>query len=229
MKKTKLMITLLIVVMMLLILTTTSSAALQANGSTPKLTGQDTWIVNIRKMESLGGALGLTETINSDLTSSSGSNNVDVHMIKNTEYGAIAILSASSYGNPNVIADGDTTTGNETGIIMRVAIPGNNKHMEYVAASGGTTFSSRNSRYYDRYIYKASRETPWFTEESKKGDAYIETYGWHGAGYNRSNDGGSGNTTSFMRGYQGSIFSAQFNFVNYNFASRAIMICGEGI
>lgn len=42
--------------------------------------------------------------------------------------------------------------------------------------------------------------------------------------------GGSGTTSSCARsGRDKSIFAASFNYVNYNYASRAIMICGEGI
>ena len=77
-------------------------------------------MINVRKMEELGGTMGLSETLNDNLTSSSTSNNIDVHMEKNTEYGALAILSASSYGNPNKVEDGNTTTGNVTGVVMKI-------------------------------------------------------------------------------------------------------------
>ena len=53
-----------------------------------------------RTMEQAGGSMGLAETLNADLTSKE-SNNMDVHMMRSTEYGAIAILSASGYGNPS--------------------------------------------------------------------------------------------------------------------------------
>lgn len=180
MKKQKIIIMLLITAMALCILMPKSNAALQSNGDTAALTGQDNWIVNIREMEALGGTLGLTETINSDLTSSSGSNNLDIHMEKNTEYGAIAILSASSYGNPNTIADGETTTGNETGIVMRTITT----YAEYVAASTGSTFYGRNGKYYNIYEWESNV----WTNEIKKGDAYKETYNWHGATYSYSRD-----------------------------------------
>ena len=101
MNKTKILIVVLISIMALSILTPTSNAALQSNGATATTQIISDWMMNVRGMESIGGALGLAETINSDLTSSSGSNNLDIHMEKNIEYGAIAILSASSYGNPN--------------------------------------------------------------------------------------------------------------------------------
>lgn len=120
MKKQKIIITLLMIATALLILMPSSNAALQSNGSTGTTQSLDNWLVNIRKMEALNGGMGLTETIKSDLTPSTASNNLDVHMEKNTEYGAMAILSASSYGNPNKIASGETTTGNKTGIVINL-------------------------------------------------------------------------------------------------------------
>ncbi len=92
-------------------------AVLQSNGNTPVKYGLNNYIVNVRKMEALGGAMGLTETLNDNLTSTT-SNNIDVHMEKNTEYGAMAILSASNYGNPGRINNGETTTGNKSGIVI---------------------------------------------------------------------------------------------------------------
>ena len=75
-------------------------AALQANPNThvKKTATPTNWMNNIRKMEEANGAMGLSESLNSDLTSKE-SNNIDVHMMRATEYGAIAILSASGYGN----------------------------------------------------------------------------------------------------------------------------------
>lgn len=73
--------------------------------------------MNVRKMEELGGAMGLTETLNDNLTSTT-SNNIDVHIERNTEYGAMAILSVSNYGNPSKIKNGETTTGNKSGIVI---------------------------------------------------------------------------------------------------------------
>lgn len=141
-------------------------AVLQSNGNTPVTYKLNDYIVNVRKMEELGGAMGLTETLNDNLTSTT-SNNIDVHMEKNTEYGAMAILSASSYGNPNIIADGDTTTGNKTGIVkngremMTVSIPGS--YMNNVLNA-----SKRYKDFYARSVY-----------ERRNGDAIVETKGWH--------------------------------------------------
>ena len=147
-----------------------SKAVLQANGNESAIYTIEDWMLNVRKMEELGGAMGLEETLNTDLTSSSTSNNIDVHMEKNTEYGALAILSASSYGNPNKVEDGNTTTGNATGVVMKI----NN---EWVAASielsGAINFKNAVNKYKNIYIKKAY--------EAKTGDAIEETSGWHNA------------------------------------------------
>ena len=164
----KTIVIILTIIIIWCILMPISNAALQSNGGTAAKYGIETWITNIRKMETLGGTLGLTETIKSDLTSSSGSNNVDIHMEKNTEYGAIAILSASSYGNPSKIANGETTTGNESGIYMYI-------NQEWVAGgtiSWSSIYSQANNKY--KNIYTESYV-------AKKGDAITETSGWHGS------------------------------------------------
>lgn len=251
MKKQKIIIILLIIVMMLLVLTTNSNAALQANGSTGTTQSLDNWMINIRKMEAVGGTLGLTETINSDLTSSSGSNNLDIHMEKNTEYGAIAILSASSYGNPNKIQSGGTTTGNETGIVM-------NLNKEWVAAGwlkNAATFTNANKRYKNVYegtpFHNSSASAYELTYTAKIGDAVGETKGWHGSGYSQWLSEYYWTTSScraiynagLLRAYSGSIFSyygycqrygeEHRNFYDAYYSkpwySRAIMVCGEGI
>ena len=89
-------------------------------------------------------------------------------MEKNTEYGAMAILSASSYGNPGKIENGQTTTGNETGVVI-------NLNKEWVAAGqllDLSVFTNANGRYKNSY-------TP--TYSAKVGDAITETKGWHGS------------------------------------------------
>ncbi|MEI3395470.1 MAG: hypothetical protein V8R82_07260 [Clostridia bacterium] len=163
--------------------TTSSKAVLQSNGNTGATYNLNDWMVNVRKMEELGGAMGLSETLNSNLTASSDSNNIDVHMQKNTEYGALAILSASSYGNPNKINDGETTTGNVTGAVMKL-------NSEWVAAgnlSSVTNCANAVSRYknyeegnvtYKDYYY-------YLDYTKRNGDAITETYGWYGSSNSR--------------------------------------------
>ena len=150
-----------------------SKAVLQSNGNTGATYNLSDWMMNVRKMEELGGAMGLSETLNSNLTSSSDSNNIDVHMQKNTEYGALAILSASSYGNPNKINDGDTTTGNVTGVVMKL-----NKEWVVAAASAlqATNFQNAVARY--KNVYTVA------TIGGKLGDA-INIASWHGGTNNK--------------------------------------------
>lgn len=92
--------------------------------------------------------MGLGETIDSStLLGTSSSNNIDVHLIKTTEYGAMAILSASSYGNPSNDNEITSTTGNETGVMI------NTKYKEWTTGgySGASVFTRKDARYYDSY------------------------------------------------------------------------------
>ena len=84
---------LLVIFLQILAFGTTSKAALESNGNTPATKDVGPWLNSIRKMESAGGTLGLSETINdTTLLSTSGSNSLDIHMEKNGEYGIMAIL-----------------------------------------------------------------------------------------------------------------------------------------
>ena len=104
MKKTKLILaTLTIMFVALLCSTVEAQAALQANSDTnyksENIKKPAEWMSGFRQMEEKGGGMGLSETLSGDLTSSNGSNSIDVHMMRATEYGAIAIFSSSGYGN----------------------------------------------------------------------------------------------------------------------------------
>ena len=175
-----------------------AQAALQSNGGTPEIKSLNDWVLQVRNMQSSGGTLGRADTINTtDLTSNA--TDLDIHMEKNTEYGAMAILSASSYGNPGKIENGQTTTGNETGIII-------NLNKEWVAATTNNT-----DTYYIRDLtknminakdrYKNIYDSKYV---AKYGDAMNETVGWHGS---YSNTWEFDYTTGLLRGYAGSLFS----------------------
>lgn len=203
--------------------TTSSKAVLQSNGNTGATYNLSDWMINVRKMEELGGAMGLSETLNSNLTSSSSSNGIDVHMQKNTEYGALAILSASSYGNPNKVNDGETTTGNATGVVMKL-------NYEWVAGMHRDALTGYVSRYKNTYDQ---------SYVAKNGDAIAETAGWHGSGSSQwiwewLNDAG------VVRAVSGSIFSyyarshtnsgsQNVGHINNLYRSRAVIVQGEGI
>lgn len=200
-------------------------AVLQSNGNTPSRYPLNTWPSKIREMEKLGGAMGLTETLNDNLTSTT-SNNIDVHMEKNTEYGAMAILSASSYGNPNIIANGDTTTGNKTGIVI-------NFNYEWVSAKNDKGIGISNNianRYVDLYKYSGG-----YTY--KYGDATSETKSWHNSRYSDFFGLYNAHNTGIKRAilsifdYYGYYDGSGGNYDGrvYPSYSRAVVVCGKDL
>ena len=195
-------------------------AALQANPNTQytKIATPENWMKGFRQMETAGGAMGLNETLNSDLTSSSGSNGIDVHMMRTTEYGAIAILSASGYGNPSNAQAITSTTVNETGIIL------NTNCYEWTAGGlQGSIFKGVNSRYFDTYTDNQS--------SARVGDALGSSTTtnpgaaeWHSAP--KSNWVGS-NGPYFLRGYEGLFsFNSRSSYDNFG---RGVVVCGAGL
>lgn len=205
--------------------TSHSSAALQANPNTyyTKQLWATQWMQQIRAMEAANQAMGLNESYNSDYTSIT-SNNIDVHMMRSTEYGAIAILSASAYGNPSNAVNITTTTGNNTGVILKYS----DSSFEFVA--GGLQdyhiFSGVNNRYYD--LYTTSQNS------ARRGDALGTATttnpgaaGWHSA--ERANWLLAGELYSyFVRGGYG-IFAYINEGYRDNRYSRGVAVCGQGM
>ncbi len=199
-----------------------TKAALQANSNTQytKADNPENWMKNFREMEKAGGAMGLDETLNGNLTAKE-SNDIDVHMMRATEYGAIAILSASGYGNPNKINGTNvTTTGNKTGMILST------NAREYVAGGyQGKIFAGTDARYYDTYTDANS---------ARVGDALGAStatnpgcQGWYGATAVWVNE----TYHYFSRGEYG-IFSFNNNLVLLSigtFCGRGVAVCGEGL
>jgi hypothetical protein len=180
----------------------TAEAALQSNPTgTPITANLNDWVYYTRQMQATGGTLGLTDSISdTDLTSSN--KNLDIHMQKNTEYGAVAILSASAYGNPEKIEAGGTTTGNSSGIVVRLS-------GEWVAAGINNTqvgnMKKAAARYWNNYGTGNG-------SNGKSGDALGETNGWHGSSGNSwlrhvcVNNDIIGPDGGFNRGLNGSVF-----------------------
>lgn len=236
---TRLIILIGIVLLLIISINNKCYAALQANGKEGTLQRLDEWIVNIRKMEALGGGMGLTESIQTNLTPTTPSNNLDIHMEKNSEYGAMAILSASSYGNPNKINDGGTTTGNKTGIVIRL-----NRELVAIGHNGignqaftTTNFKLAHNKYkqvYDLKLNNGSQIPLW------SGDALTETLGWHGSTSTWFEVPHFG-PSAMVRGFKNSIFGYhsfydstgnnawQDTKLSRQLYSRAAMVCGEGI
>ena len=208
---------------------TSSQAALQSNPTTHssgKTATGASWITSIREMEKSGQTMGLNETIGSNLVATSSSNNIDVHMMRTTEYGAMAILSASGFGWSGKLADAPvkSTTGNVTGVY----VPGN--RWEWTAGVGSAATVGKDARYYD--LYKVSDQT-----SAKVGDALgLDTYttnpgcsGWHGAsdaywlsGADRGFIRGDGGMFSF-RGVSGSYWAS------YSHCGRGVAVVQSGV
>ncbi len=160
-------------------------------------------------------------------------------MQKNTEYGGMAILSASSYGNPDKIVDKGTTTGNATGVVMRL-------NKEWVAAGMSNTAATSMANAANRYKNKYE-----MSYEEKAGDAIATIGGWHGSTSTTwLSSGGDRVSTQIvhsclLRAYGGSIFSyngygqsydtfnGTFNWYDATkdkaWSSRAVVVVGSGI
>lgn len=201
-------------------------ATLQSNPSTQYVTKKSgtTWISEFRKMETTGGAMGLTEQLNSDLTPKTDSNNIDVHMMKNTEYGAIAILSASSYGNPTTlnVSSIKTTTGNKTGVYYSYG--SKSRVAEVVAGAFTGRYSPVNKRYWNEYNYISGT----IKVVPKIGDA-INLEKWHGATINNSYVNANESSGVYLRNFSEGLFRVGVDYIYNDYYSRGVAVCGEGL
>lgn len=215
--------------------TTNSKAVLQANPTThasPVSKAGASWITEIRQMETVGQTMGLSKTLNG-LNATSTSNKIDVHMMLPTEYEAVAILSASGYGNSKKLTEESdalkrTTTGNSTGVYFT----GDKWEMVASASQAGNTKYNRFSPglYGWEKVYEGAMNVPgWF--------------GWHSGGpleglngttYNASliTDYAFGGRGLFSIGYSRSDNGGAYwdgGFYGTGAASRGVAICGEGL
>lgn len=214
-----------------------SNAALQANGSGNSTKNLEQWISTVRYMESQGETLGLTGdvSLNQQLGEDGKiaiSNNLDIHMQKNTEYGAMTILSASNYGKSTPVHVTDngslaTTTGNKSGVYMSI-------NKEWVAAgtriSDSTIYKNADIKYKNVYARNS--------DKGITGDATLECRNWHGSSNLRMPDTDYG--SGLLRAYAGSIFSyyggdnstANHHYgahFSVSYVSRAVVVIGERI
>lgn len=243
-EKTKVQTKLLILTIMLVALAVLpagqAKAVLQSNPNThyKKTDTPTNWMKTIRQIETSGNAMGLSEELDTDLTPKDGkSNGVDVHMMKSTEYGAIAILSASGYGNSQTLQSSSekTTTGNKTGIYFSGA------SYEWVAGGlSGSIFSGINARYYDTYTTDRN--------SARAGDALgLATAanpgckGWHAARlsdwvFNPAGTSPTKLNNYFARGGNG-LFDYQYGYYYSNGThgapsincSRGVAVVGSGL
>ena len=148
----------------------------------------------IREMEAEGGALGLNATFaqnssTKEYEETSASNNIDAHMCKNTEWGTVAMLSASEYGagvgkmtneydtSTYMYGESASTTGNMTGVF---GMKSGSAEAEYVAGGIVSYMTSSYSLYLinaaPRYVdnYKVNDKTDNYSGYIA-GDATYET------------------------------------------------------
>ena len=229
MKTKKIFLTIILMTMIMILLSGgISQAALQANPNThsKKTLNLSSWISQIRQMEAADGAMGLAETIGSDLTATSESNGIDVHCMRTTEYGAMAILSASGYGNPSNATAITTTTGNDTGVMIDTT---NWEWTAGIVNASSAGLGSVNSRYYDLYTISNANS-------AKAGDALGSSSatnpgcaGWHVAG---SSTWITDARYGFVRG-SGGIFSFALDDASGSNGGirlgRAVAVCGAGL
>ena len=200
MKLTKRIIVMFLIVLSVLLETNNVNAALQSSGGTPAKYVANNWIIPIRQMESIGGGFGLSETINTNLTPSSG----------------------SSYGNPSKITSGKTTTGNETGIVINLSGEWISAGTQYT-----TIFKSIHNKYKNIYSGNTTKKGD-ATTETNGWHGTSGNVWWHynepTAGMVRGINGifsyisGRGTTTGYDLGY-----------VGQKYATRCVVIVGEGI
>ena len=226
-KKIVILIIAIMAVGMLITPQTYAASNLQSNPTTgSKLQSKysQIWMIPIREMEQGYANSGEREELNSDATSKT-SNNIDVHFMKTSEYGAMAILSASEYGKGNKVVTttkGDNSgslTGNKTGVIIDTTV------WEWTASTAGENFVSgigtTDERYYDKYTTSARTYY-------KIGDGLVECANWHSAPSTRWT---GNNYRGFLRG-KGGLFSydGDWNYRNsdHYFCARGVAVCGEG-
>lgn len=224
MKKTNLkkqIVTIVLLMLISIVLPQISKAAvLQANpttNSSPTETKPTNWVNNVRTMETTGQAMGLTETVASKTAlGTTESNGIDVHMMKNTEYGAMAILSASGFGNPANTKTIDTTTGNKTGVYMQTEA----KEWAASRANQGGVDRTFAQRYFNVYETRSSSDsTP---KSMKPGDAL--NLKWHEATTSYSVYGYYRGGTLGVFGFGSSYSSNGIGTA----ASRAVVVSGSG-
>ncbi|MBR6689496.1 MAG: hypothetical protein IKL68_05720 [Clostridia bacterium] len=230
-----------------LLMTTNVYAALQSRPGVDAK--RDATVENmfnyIRDMESEGGALGLSANFATNATTkeyeeTTSSNNIDTHLCKNTEWGAIAMLSASNYGagNGNVKNNYNSTTktygvtasttGNMTGVFGMFSGAAGGEFVAGGVVSQLTVWpcdglKTVSLRYIDNY--KTGTSSSDFSNYIP-GDATYETRTFSG-------NGGffvtSGTSSLFYRGNSYGIFNFGTSYGGESYGSRACVWVGNGI
>lgn len=175
-----------------------------------------------RRVEQEGEALGLTAVVD-QFGNEPISNNIDVHMMKNTEWGAVAYLAQSIYGkgtDNSIVSNGSYTGGastptgylsntNKSTTLNAYGVYGmsNTSYYPYMAAHNPAysytdmlSITNARVRYKDIYTTTDMSDIP--------GGATTETYGWYGQQTSPSHyyTSFSSSRPMIVRGYNGGIF-----------------------
>ena len=217
-------------------------------GKSAALEKIDGHFTHIRQMEAEGGAFGLNAVFNVDETNhtireTSGSNGVDTHMIKNTEWGAVGMLASSRYGsgagnitntvNNKIYDVSASTTNNPYGVY------GMNKGLAEHEYTAGIVAGNINQDY-NRYIENAEKKhidnykrgvsgssLEGAKDLYKPGDGMYETRGVPGGGgqwiHGVSMRGGTGALYSYSTNWQGHYWGVA------DFGSRVVVWVGSGL
>ncbi len=211
------------------------------------------WALGIRQMEASGAGLGLNETtLNTTTLLSSETNNIDVHLQKNTEYGAMVILGASNYGKQGDLTTTASSTTTRfmhrgdrtlTGTSKKASSTGNvygvyelgyenvNKTStgasEWVAAGNQYLLNQIAPRYINRYTNDSTKVY--------KGDATIEGdidfSTWHHGNEDRRWISNATTAQGFVRAYEigvGSVFYRDKSSTGNDYYARAVIVNGVG-
>lgn len=205
-----------------IMLTGTAHANVQSRPDNTRLTNKSAgqFFTLIRKMETEGGPMGLSATIDDSGNETSSSNNIDAHMIKNTEWGAAVMLMDSAYGlKISGSSSTATTTGNASGVYQMFS------GIEYVAGIYST--STTNTSYWSTIKNAPSKYwNDYQSGNSITGDATKETPKWGGGGHGYFV---SANLPVFSRGDSGAFFYNNYYGYAYSYIGcRAVVVCGAG-
>ena len=151
----------------------------------------------IREMETESGPMGLKATLDETSYNDTSGNGIDVHMIKNTEWGAVLMLSLSSYGGAtqSQIQTYSTGTNNYTGV-YGLGNTGIWERTMTMVTTDGSTINTSNSyastfrtmgidpQYYDLYYTTSSMTNTSY-------DSFYQ-YNYASAGGTVRSNGGAG-------------------------------------
>lgn len=198
-----------------------SNAGLQANKGGKSLinTNASQFFDGMRKMETKYGTLGKEAVLN-DKYLDTTNNGIDVHMVLNTEWGTVALLTDSAFGVGKGIAgssNNSTSTGNESGVYNLA-----DGKEEYVS-----TIYKGSSDNEKKIVQADSRYSNDYYRDIilRLGDA-LECRTWFDAVFSQES---SNSYPVLKRGASGlfSYYSAGGD--DYNRSSRAVVVCGENL